>query len=143
MKTKIVLGVWLVSLIFVSTAEAVDRVLMLRVSTPLVVSGGAGVRLGTPVEGVMRPSVLVEAGVGGGRVAVGLDNTGEARFGYALKAALLRTWIYSLEVDENQTFLGLEGAFSIKKLVVNVGGYRRINDGDDDWLGSVGLGFLF
>lgn len=42
-----------------------------------------------------------------------------------------------------QIFPGLEAELTIKKLLLNAGGYRRIGDGDDDWLTSVGLGFVF
>ena len=42
-----------------------------------------------------------------------------------------------------QIFPGLEAELTIKKLLLNAGGYRRIGEGDDDWLTSVGLGFVF
>jgi len=28
------------------------------------------------------------------------------------------------------------------KFIASIGGYRRISDGSDDWIGSAGLGFV-
>ena len=126
----------------VPAAQAVDGFLVLRASTPLIVSGGAGLRLGQAV-GELRPTVQAEAGIGGGKFAFGWDNTGEGRLGYALKVAFLQTWIEPVDVDEDQSFVGLEVEFSIKKLLLNLGGYRRVGSGDDDWLASAGLGLIF
>lgn len=137
---------WLMVVCVVSgvhAAQAAELLTTLRVSTPLLISGAAGIRLGDPAEGIMRPTIQVEAGVGGGRLAIGLDNTGDAGFGYALKAALLRTWLEPIDVDEDQSFMGLEAELSIQRLLLSVGGYRRISSGDDNWLGSMGIGFLF
>lgn len=119
-----------------------DGSFLLRVSTPLVVSGAAAYRFG-PADGLYHPSLLAEAGVGGGKVAVGLDNHGAGSFGFALRGALLRTWIEPISVDEDQDFLGLEGEMSFKRLVFNIGGYRRVSSGPDDWLGVGGLGVRF
>lgn len=126
----------------VSSAQAMDRVLVLRVSNPFVVSGAAGLQFGEPT-GELRPTMLGEAGIGGGKLAVGLDNMGQGAFGYGLKAAYLRTWIEPLSVDKDQDFIGMEVEVSVYRLLFNLGGYRRIGDGDDDWLGAAGIGFLF
>jgi len=123
------------------TVYAVESFVVLRVSTPLIASASAGLRFGATDR--FSPTIQAEAGIGGGKIAVGLDNTGRGRFGYALKAACLRTWIEPLEVEDDQTFLGLEGEISIARLVLNLGGYRRVGEGDDDWLLSAGIGFLF
>lgn len=128
----------------VQGVAAMEPFTLIRVSTPLIVSGSAGLRLGTDDGTALRPSVQVEAGIGGGRVAVGLDKAGSAHFvGYAIKGAILQTWLESIDVDEDQTFLGLETELSIQRLLLSVGGYRRVSDGDDDWLVSAGIGFLF
>jgi hypothetical protein len=124
-----------------SCARAAESSLVLRVSTPLVFSAAAGLKFGEG-EG-FHPVIQGEAGAGGGKIAVGLDSSGDGRFGLALKAAFLRTWIEPVEVDEDQSFLGLEGELSIQRMVLNLGGYRRVSDGDDDWLMSAGLGFRF
>jgi hypothetical protein len=124
------------------SASAVEPFLVLRVSTPLVASGSAGLRFGAD-KNAMSPSMQAEAGLGGGRIAVGLDSTGRGRFGYGFKAAVLRTWLEPIEADEDQTFLGVEGEFSIRRFLMNLGGYRRVGDGEDDWLLSAGLGFVF
>jgi hypothetical protein len=141
MKRKIS-GLGLMLCLLGQAAFAADGFTVLRVSTPLIVSGSAGLRFGDDAS-ALRPTLQAEAGVGGGRIAIGFDNTGHSSLGFGLKAALLRTWFEPVEVDEEQNFLGLEAELSIKKLLLNAGGYRRIGDGDDDWLTSVGLGFVF
>lgn len=139
---KIILLIAAIGAVAAQMATATDGFVTLRASTPMIASGSAGLRLGQdPTE--MRPTIQAEAGVGGGRLMLGLDNTGEGRFGLGLKASVLRTWLEPINVDEDQTFLGLEGEVSLWKLVVSVGGYRRVSDGDDDWLLTVGLGFVF
>jgi hypothetical protein len=140
MKSKF--GLMLICVLTAGSALAAESVLILRVSTPLIASGSAGLRLGGRDDG-LQPVAQVEAGVGGGKVAVGLDSLGRKNLGYGIKAALLRTWFEPIEVDEDQTFLGLEGELSVKQLVFNLGGYRRVSDGDDEWLVSAGIGFLF
>lgn len=114
----------------------------LRVSTPLILSGATGYRFGRD-HSVARPVVELEAGVGGGKVAVGLDRIGGHDLGYAVRGVLLRTWIEPIGVDENQSFLGVEGEISIKRLLFHAGGYRRISSGDDNWLAGAGVGVLF
>ncbi len=126
----------------VPAAKAVDGFLVLRASTPLIVSGAAGLRLGQPA-GHHRPTVQAEAGIGGGKLSFGWDNTGEGRTGHALKIAFLQTWIEPVDLDEDQSFVGLEVEFSVRKLLLNLGGYRRVSSGDDDWVASAGLGFIF
>lgn len=119
-----------------------DGSFLLRVSTPFIASGAAAYRFG-PSDGHYHPGILIEAGIGGGKIAVGLDNHGSGHFGFGLRGALLRTWIEPISVDEDQDFLGLEGELSFKRLIFNIGGYRRISSGDDDWLGVGGIGILF
>lgn len=126
----------------VSPARAADTFLTLRASTPLIASAGGGLRLGSE-DGSMRPTIQGEAGIGGGRISLGLDNTGEGAWGYGVKASILRTWVEAIDVDEDQTFLGVDVDLSLKQLVFSLGGYRRIGDGDDDWMVSAGIGFIF
>lgn len=139
-------NVWIIVSLLVgmiaSSAHALDRVLVLRVSNPFMVSGAAGLQFGEPT-GELRPLILGEAGIGGGKLAVGLDKTGQGAFGYGLKAAYLRTWFEPLSVDEDQDFIGIEVEVSVYRLLFNLGGYVRIGDGDDDWLGAGGIGFMF
>ncbi len=125
-----------------SVAQAADTFLTLRASTPLIASAGGGLRLGSP-DGSMRPTIQGEAGIGGGRISLGLDNTGEGAWGYGVKASILRTWIEAIDVDEDQTFLGVDLDLSIRQLFFSLGGYRRISNGDDDWMVSAGIGFIF
>ncbi len=124
------------------STQAADTYMVLRVSTPLIASGAMAVRLGE-FSSQLRPALQAEAGVGGGRLAIGYDNVGTKRVGYGLKAALLHTWLEPLEVDRDQTFLGLEAELSVGRLLLNVGGFRRVSAGDDDWIASAGLGFIF
>lgn len=140
---RMIYGLVILTALTGGTAYGMDYFTVMRVSSPMMVSGSVGLRLGAPQPNDLRPTLQVEAGVGGGRLALGLDNTGEANLGYGLKAAILRTWFEPIEVDEDQTFLGLEAELSIKRLILNVGGYRRVSDGDDNWLASFGLGFVF
>lgn len=121
-------------------SRAMDPSLVLRVSTPLIFSLEGNLRFGEG-EGY-HPLISGEAGIGGGKVAAGLASAGDT-FGLALKAAFLQTWGEPVDVDEDQSFLGLEGEWSIKRMVLSVGGYRRVSSGDDDWLGSAGIGFIF
>lgn len=123
-------------------SRAMDSVLLGRLSTPLVASAAWSLRFGDKEDG-LRPVLQAEAGVGGGKLALGFDSTGDGTFGLGLKAAYLTTWFEPIEVDEDQDFLGLEGELSIKRLVLNLGGYKRIGDGEDDWLTSAGIGFIF
>lgn len=121
---------------------AADGFVGLRLSSPLIASGTAGVKFGE-ADGRMRPVIQAEAGVGGGKLAVGLDGTGHGHFGLGVKAAMLRTWLEPIDIDEDQTFLGVELEASIQRLLLSLGGYRRISDGDDDWIASTGIGFIF
>ncbi|NCC53013.1 MAG: hypothetical protein EOM20_17620 [Spartobacteria bacterium] len=122
--------------------QAADSFSVLRVSSPMIFSGSLGLRLGEDM-GQMRPTIQVEAGVGGGRIAVGLDSTGQSGLGYGIKAAILRTWLAPIGVDEDQNFLGIEAELSIKQLLLSLGGYSLVGDGDDDWLVSTGIGIVF
>jgi hypothetical protein len=135
-------GLILLCLCTATSTLAAEGFLLLRVSTPLIASGGAGLRLGGG-DGGLQPVTQVEAGIGGGKLAIGLDTLGQSNLGYGIKAAILRTWFEPIEVDEDQTFLGLEAELGIRQLVFHLGGYRRVSDGDDDWLVSAGIGFLF
>ena len=125
-----------------TVAPAMDGVLFGRLSTPLLASAGYGLRFGDDPSR-LRPTIQAEAGIGGGKLALGFDSTGEGSFGFGIKAAYLTTWLEPIEVDEDQDFLGLEGELSIKRLLLNLGGYGRIGDGEDDWLTTAGIGFVF
>ncbi len=140
MKTQAVFLTVLCVLVAATSGAAFDGFLQLRVSTPLLASGVAGLRFGEADRG-FRPALQVEAGIGGGKVAVGLDSTGQDQIGFALKAAFLRTWLAPLQVEDDQSFLGLEGEMGIHRLIVSLGGYGRVSDGEDDWLVSAGIGF--
>jgi hypothetical protein len=122
-------------------ASAADSFVLLRVSTPLVASGSAGLRFGEAKDG-LQTAIQAEGGIGGGKLALGFDSTGQGGFGYGVKAAYLRTWFEPIGVDDSQDFIGLEGEISIKRLVLNLGGYGRVGDGEDDWMVSAGLGFI-
>lgn len=141
MKTVRILAPALLFTLVLLPARAVEPSLVMRVSTPLIFSAAAGLQFGEG-EGY-HPVIQAEAGIGGGKIAIGLDSSEPGYFGPAIKAAFLRTWFEPVDVDEDQSFLGLEGEIDIQRMVLNLGGYRRVGDGDDDWLVSAGIGFKF
>jgi hypothetical protein len=142
MKLYKIAGVGVVLLLLTGVCvSAAETFMVLRVSTPLVASGSAGIRFGDPRDG-LQTAIQAEAGVGGGKLALGFDGTGQGGFGYGIKAAFLRTWFEPIDVDEDQNFIGIEGEISIKRLILNLGGYGRVGDGDDDWMVSAGVGFI-
>jgi hypothetical protein len=86
------------------------------------------------------PSLEAEVGSGGGRIMLGLDNLGEG-FGAGVKAGLLRTWLEPIDLDEDQTYLGLVFQIGYDQLFTELSGYRRIEGDDEEWLTSIGIGF--
>lgn len=127
----------------VPATQAMDTFGVLRISTPLLASGAAGVHFGGE-SAALRPAIQAEAGVGGGKLALGIDSLGTGKMGLGLKAAILRTWLEPIGgIAEDQSFIGLEGEWGYRRLVLSGGGYGRIGDGEDDWLLSVGAGILF
>ncbi|MFH0878174.1 MAG: hypothetical protein V2A34_00535, partial [Lentisphaerota bacterium] len=60
--------IWIVgvSVAAVLPARALEPVASLAVSTPLLLSGGVGLRSGNAAQEGLRPGVFAEAGVGGG-----------------------------------------------------------------------------
>jgi hypothetical protein len=136
-KTVFVVFLFLVA----GQVRAMDSQLVLRASVPLMVSGAAALRFGDYND--LKLALQAEAGVGGGKIAFGYDSTGDGAIGYGLKAAFMRTWLEPVEVDEDQSFLGLEAELSLNRLLFNLGGYHRVGDGDDDWIVSAGVGFIF
>lgn len=121
-------------------AEAANGYWGLRLGTPLGISASAGLRLGDAGSKAFHPSVEVEAGTGGGRIMLGLDNLGDG-FGAGLKAGLLRSWFEPIDLDEDQTYLGLVGQIGYDRLFMELSGYRRIEGDDSDWLSTIGFGF--
>ncbi len=116
----------------------------LHVSTPLALSGSAGVKLGAAAQGVASPVIEVEAGVGGTKILVGLDSMGAGQgLGFGVKASLLRTWFEPIGLEDDLTYLGVELAVGVHSFIGTLGGYRLIEGDDDDWLASVGLGLRF
>lgn len=143
MNNRIVFTVMVLALLMATQSiQAGDTYTVLRLSKPLIASGAFTFRLGESSP-QLRPALQAEAGVGGGRLAIGYDNVGLRRIGYGFKVALLHTWLEPLEVDRDQTFLGLEAEFSARRLLISLGGFRRVTDGDDNWVVSAGLGFIF
>ena len=96
------------------------------------------------------------AGVGGGEVALGFGRlTGETGrgnwlirrpyIGYGVRAAALRTWGEAALVPAGDTFLGVEGAFTVAQFGIRLGVFRRTEtvQGEKDWrlFGGMGWGF--
>ena len=122
-------------------ASALDSFLGLRVSAPMVVSGSVGLRLGDEGAAGYHPALELEAGLGGGRILLGLDSLGPG-FGAGIKGAFLRTWGASAGVDEDQSYIGAVIEAGIDRFFAELGGYAQVaGDGNDDWLASFGVGF--
>jgi hypothetical protein len=112
----------------------------IHISSPLMLSGSAGLRFGD--DPVLKNSLEVEAGVGGGKILLGLDSIGSG-VGYGLKAVLMRTWLEPIGVDDDQLYLGAEAQLGLGSFYGSLGGYRRIEGDDDSWLASIGIGMRF
>ena len=119
--------------------QAADGFIAMRVSTPLLASASLGVSLGE-ADGTYQPTFEAEAGVGGGRILFGLDSFNEG-FGMGLKAAYLNTWGEPLDLETNLSYLGAVFQIGYGQFFAEVGGFGRVEGDDDDWLGTVGLGF--
>ncbi len=64
--------------------------------------------------------------------------------GFAVKAALLRTWGNATLDPPGQTFAGVEGAFTVTRVNFSLGLFGRLSDrGDRDWLATAGIGWGF
>jgi hypothetical protein len=124
-------------------AQAADGFYTFRVSSPLIASGSAGLRFGDDTDR-FRPSAEIEAGVGGGRILVGLDSLGDGP-GLGLKPAFLRTWLDPAGVDAGRSYVGVVLQVGYDRFFAEAGGFGQVGDDDDgdDWLGSLGLGLLF
>jgi hypothetical protein len=112
----------------------------LRISTPLVASASVGLQLGDAGETVYRPTFEAEAGIGGGRLLLGLDSLGDG-LGFGLQAAFLRTWGKPAGLDTDQSYLGPIFQIGYRQFFGDLGLYRRVEGDDDDWLASLGFGF--
>lgn len=136
---------WVIAGFFISfsvpPAHAVTPYWKLMVSEPLGLSAGGGLRFDG--GGSMDPFIDVDAGTGGGRVGIGLDGLGDG-FGFGLRGSLMRTWLEPIDVDKNQTYLGLDIMLGYDQLSLQLGSYYRIQgDGGsaDEWLTTIGFGF--
>jgi hypothetical protein len=136
----ILMAAFALALIAAASAETFTG---LTLSQPLLLSGNAGVRFGDPMGAGMKPVLEGEAGVGGGRLMLGLESFGQG-FGGGIKASMLRTWLEPIGgLDTDQTYLGVELQGGYSQLILGLGGYRLIDGDDSDWTGTVSLGFRF
>ncbi|OPL18106.1 MAG: hypothetical protein AVO35_06270 [Candidatus Aegiribacteria sp. MLS_C] len=121
---------------------------MTRYSTPIKVSGVLGVSFNriTGHGGYRGFFAQLEPGFGGGKVNLGY-RFGRMQFmplwNIGLSASALQTWGNPLDdVEPDQTYLGLElsGAFSM--LGLNFGVFRHLagDDGEHDWILTLGAG---
>lgn len=65
-------------------------------------------------------------------------------WGWAVRAAVLRTWRYGPMGPTDQTLVGIEGNLSIVRLNMSAGLMRSLTSAtDDDWVftGAIGIGF--
>lgn len=139
-RATLVLSSCLLFLVTVVPSSAVQPYWGLRLGTPLGLSVSGGVRFSDPGSVDFSPGLEAELGSGGGRVMLGLDNLGQG-FGAGVKAGLLRTWLEPIDLDEDQTYLGLVFQIGYDQLFGELSGYRRIEGDDDEWLTSIGVGF--
>ena len=72
----------------------------------------------------------------------GLHQTG-GDFTTAIKASYLYTWFEPIDLDEQQSYMGIELEAGLGSFVGTLGGYRRIDGDDDPWIVSLGLGVRF
>lgn len=131
------------SLAIVPAAAKAEGFFGLKASAPLLVSGSGGFYVGGPVDpGVseLRPVLEAELGLGGGKILAGMDTIGTG-FGYGIKGSLMRTWFEPVGVDEDNTYLGIELEGSYDRMILALGGYRRIEGDGDGWVASVSIGF--
>lgn len=111
----------------------------LNVSTPLAVSGSFGFLFGDTTQGA-TPSI--EAGIGGYKFLAGVHNLNSS-VPTSIRVSYMHTWFEPVDLDENQTYLGIEFQAGLGPIIGTVGGYRRIDGDDDAWTASFGLGIRF
>lgn len=124
------------------TATRGEAFVGINLSTPLLVSGTAGIYLSNEIEVgslALRPVLEGEAGIGGGKIMLGVDSIGEG-LGLGLKGSVLRTWFEPIGADKNNTYMGVEIQGSLSSFVLSLGGYRRVHGDGDGWLGTISLG---
>jgi hypothetical protein len=119
----------------------------IQVSAPQKVALGAGLvfpwrRTMESFSGVLAAA---EAGVGGGRMSIGVATyTAPKVVGAQLRASILRTWESPWKVAPRQTFAGPEARLTLGFLTVGGGGYWRVSGnapGDERLISfSLGLG---
>jgi hypothetical protein len=136
-----------------------------RVSNPQRLSGGIGALLAhQPADWECKtlcdwrgPFVAVEPGLAGAQLGAGYAVVlGEKRnrdfflsevyLAYGVRAALLRTWGNASLDPSAQTFVGVEGDFTVIQVNFSLGLFRPIrtdSNADADWLVSAGIGWGF
>ena len=64
---------------------------------------------------------------------------------YGIKGALLRTWGGADLRPADQTFVGVEGDFTVIRVNFSLGVFRHVGSGnpDDDWIVTGGIGWGF
>lgn len=123
--------------------HAGDFIVGLSLSTPLLFSGTAGYRFDPAGPGEKALMLEAEAGLGGGKFLLGMDGMNEG-FGTALKLSLLKTWLEPVNVEEDQTYLGVELQAGNTGFYASLGGYGHISgDGGDSWIATLSLGIRF
>jgi hypothetical protein len=120
-----------------------DFIFGLNLSTPILMGGTFGYRLDAAGPKEKALMIEAEAGLGGGKLLVGMDGMNEG-FGTALKVSLLKTWFEPINVDEDQTYLGAEFQMGNTGFYASPGGYGHISgDGGDSWITTLSLGIRF
>jgi hypothetical protein len=127
--------------ILFNTPLLAETVKGLYVSTPLAISGSFGIWMSDPSVGP-APLLETEVGLGGYKFIAGLENR-SGSINTAVRAAYLHTWLEPVDLDTNQSYLGVEFQGGMKSLVGTIGGYRRVSGNDDAWIATMSLGVRF
>ena len=69
-----------------------------------------------------------------------MDALGDG-FGYGIKGGILRTWLEPVGADRDNTYFGFELEGGYERIILALGGYRRIEGDGDGWLATVSIGF--
>ncbi|HMP72992.1 MAG TPA: hypothetical protein PKE55_06965 [Kiritimatiellia bacterium] len=121
-------------------AHALEPYVSGTISVPLGISAGLGLKIRPSAP--YSPVLEAEAGIGGGRLSLGLDSIRDS-FGVGARASLLKTWFEPVSADENVTYLGADLLAGYSSFIAHLGGYRRVEGRGDGWQVSAGLGWRF
>jgi len=88
------------------------------------------------------PAIEVEAGIGGYKLMAGVHNL-NGSIPTSIRASYLHTWLEPIDLDTNQSYLGVELQAGLGPIIGSVGGYARVSGSDESWIATFGLGLRF